>query len=121
MTKRASFDNLNHWIKEIRAWDDGYQICIVANKIDLEKEREVTTQEAEALVEMTGLGATYVEVSAKANINCTRAFEQIAQSCHNRRNSLNGPSVATSSSRTVKFDSDEPESTGRQNFACPCN
>ena len=119
VTKRSSFVNLNHWIKEIRAWDDGYQICVVGNKIDLEKDREVTTQEAEALVAATGMGATYVEASAKMNINCTRAFEQIAQSCQSRRNALTADTGSMTS--TVDIGGDAPDVQGRQNFACPCN
>ncbi len=76
----ASFGNLQHWIQEIRGWDESYRICVVGNKIDLE-ERAVTTREAEDFVATLGNGAIYLECSAKLNINCNKAFEEIARMC----------------------------------------
>ena len=114
-----SFENLSHWIKEIRAWDESYQICVVGNKIDLEK-RVVSTREAEEFVGSLGSGATYVECSAKLNINCGKVFEQIARQCFGVLNT-SSPSL-TSSNPSLKLSEGSSTSQEEQkNFACPCN
>ncbi|EZG63178.1 Rab-related GTPase family protein [Gregarina niphandrodes] len=50
VTNRQSFDNIDQWIKDVRAErGKGVYIALVGNKVDCEpdKERQVTTQEAE--------------------------------------------------------------------------
>jgi small GTP-binding protein len=114
-----SFENLSHWVKEIRAWDEAFQICVVGNKIDLEK-RVISTREAEEFVGSLGAGATYVECSAKLNINCSKVFEQITRQCNGVLNTSSGS--LTSSNPTLKLTSDDNEAQDQQkNFACPCN
>ena len=111
-----SFENLGHWVQEIRAWDACSNILVVGNKIDVEAERAVGIEEAEAYVESLGKYASYLECSAKLNINCTKAFRQIAEQCHSP--SLGSMTTTTS---TIKLNTSSSESQEQSNFTCPCN
>jgi len=52
-------------------------ICrvIVGNKLDLEEERQVSAEEAQALADQTN--SAYVESSAKDGMNVSRAFTAV--------------------------------------------
>lgn len=78
----ASFRNVAHWVTEIRAWDEQYRLVLVGNKIDVE-DRVVSTREAEDLCKtLSARGSVvYVETSAKLNVNCNKAFEEIVRLC----------------------------------------
>ncbi len=112
VTDANSFRNLGHWVKEIRAWDEACQVCVVGNKIDCE-ERAVSTRDAEEYVAALGGGAVYIECSAKLNMNCNKAFEEIARMCLKE----SAPSTATPTSPPVNL---RDQSTEQKNFVC-CN
>lgn len=47
ITKYETFENLSHWLEEIRQYaDEKIVITLVGNKTDLESERAVSTAEA---------------------------------------------------------------------------
>ena len=50
-------------------------MILVGNKVDLENNRQVLTEEAKKLAESWGI--EYIETSAKTNINCNKAFEKL--------------------------------------------
>lgn len=50
---------------------------VVANKVDLAAERQVTTEEGHAFARDNG--CLYVETSAKANVAVGQAFEELVQ------------------------------------------
>ena len=50
-------------------------MILVGNKVDLENNRKVSTEEAKKLAESWGI--EYIETSVKANINCNEAFEKL--------------------------------------------
>ncbi|KAF2343618.1 Small GTPase superfamily, partial [Trinorchestia longiramus] len=52
-------------------------VVVVGNKVDLEKERQVTQEEAEEWVKSSMTNATYVETSAKYNVNVKELFKQL--------------------------------------------
>ena len=52
-------------------------MVLVGNKVDLEKERAVTFQEAQDWVEKSMQNASYLETSAKYNINVSELFKQL--------------------------------------------
>lgn len=66
ITDAPSFDRVKKWTRELRKMvGDGTRICItiLGNKSDLERHRAVDARDARRYAE--GVGATYVEVSAK--------------------------------------------------------
>lgn len=118
VTNQASFDNLAHWIQEIRAWDDDYQLCVVGNKMDLEKERVIPSRHGEEFVEALGGKAVYVECSAKLDINCKRVFSEITRLCRAAAPLQTTPTTSTVSP-SVQLSNDAPRE--QSNFACPCS
>ena len=77
LTNRNSFSNLSKWLKDFK--DSGPEdatIIIVANKIDLEAERQVTHEELEEFAKKKKLD--FYEVSAKNGFNVSLLFESVA-------------------------------------------
>jgi len=74
ITSRSSFESLNSFHDQIlRVKDeDSFPTCILGNKCDLEKDREVSTTEAKEFAD--SIGAPFYETSAKARINVEEGF-----------------------------------------------
>ena len=62
LTDRKSFDEVPKWFKEFRKHVDNPAIVLAGNKTDLEDERVVTREEAQAIAEQENV--TYYETSA---------------------------------------------------------
>lgn len=79
VSRRETFENLDRiWMKEVDIYsniEDAVKM-VVANKVDLEGERQVTTEEGHAFAR--NMGCLYVETSAKINIAVQQAFEELA-------------------------------------------
>merc|ERR1712137_744216 len=82
ITKRASFDrtkNFHHKICMVKDCDTKKQppIVLLGNKVDLEEQREVATEEGEELAKE--LNATFFETSALSNTNISEAFIELTR------------------------------------------
>jgi len=77
ITSRPSFDTLPSFHDQIlRVKDeDSFPVVILGNKCDLEKDREVSTEELKNYAD--SIGAPYFETSAKARINVEEGFYQL--------------------------------------------
>lgn len=79
VSNRESFVNTTRWVENVRqerGADSGIVFFLVANKIDLEKERVVTSEEGEA--KAREIGAPYIEVSAKTGVNIKALFRKVS-------------------------------------------
>ena len=74
VASKTSFDNVSKWISFIKTIENCNMI-LCANKIDLESERQVTTEEGKDFAKKNEL--TYYEVSAKNNTNVKRMFYSV--------------------------------------------
>lgn len=76
--RRETFEDLEKvWMKEVDVYsniEDAVKM-VVANKVDLEAQREVTSQEGHDFARHHG--CLYVETSAKTNIAVAQAFEEL--------------------------------------------
>ena len=83
VTDAQSLQNVAHWVKEIRGWDESYQVVVVANKIDVEdKERAVTTKEAEEFLPRWEAANSRMWSAAPSwTLTAPKAFDQIARQC----------------------------------------
>lgn len=71
-----SFESINKWIDFVRdSRGTDTLIFVVGNKIDLEADRNVKTERAEA--QMKTLGINYYEVSAKTGRNLNDMFKSL--------------------------------------------
>ena len=76
VTRKDTFDNLETWHNEIKEASPTISLVLVGNKIDLVDDRQVTTEEGQALAQKLGL--TYIETSAKHGTNIQDAFKMLA-------------------------------------------
>ncbi|KAI8381021.1 ras-like protein 1 [Radiomyces spectabilis] len=79
ITSRMSFDEISTFYQQIcRVKDrDSFPNVLVANKCDLESERQVSTQEGHELAKR--FGSRFIETSAKQRINVDEAFYEVVR------------------------------------------
>ena len=85
VTRRDSFDNLEHWLKEVKLYSpnngEGVVKLLVGNKIDLsdngdgEYERQVDRHEAEEWARNQGM--LFLEASAKTRTGVQESFMEV--------------------------------------------
>ena len=78
ITNKDSFKHCENWLKEIKEnGDKDVTVILVGNKIDLEKERQVSKEDAQKFAEMNGL--LFIETSAKEAKNVYEVFKVSAE------------------------------------------
>ena len=76
---QKSFNSIDTWLKELKSNSNpDVKIFLVGNKLDLEDDRTVTTEEAEDLVNDLEFDY-FIETSAKTGINAEALFVQAAK------------------------------------------
>ena len=76
---QKSFNAIDSWLKELKSNSNpDVKIFLVGNKIDLEEDRVVTTEEAEDLVNDLEFDY-FLETSAKTGFNAEKIFVQAAK------------------------------------------
>ncbi|KAK4832082.1 hypothetical protein QYF61_020697 [Mycteria americana] len=113
ITDEDSFQKVKNWVKELRKMlGNEICLCIVGNKIDLEKERHVSVQEAETYAE--SVGAKHYHTSAKQNKGIEELFldlckRMIETAQVDERARGNGSSQSGITRRGVQIIDDEPQ------------
>ena len=78
INKIETFQDVDAWLKELRTHSSpDVKIILIGNKIDLEKERQVSKEEGEAYAKNNNI-CKFVESSAKEGINTQSTFIEIA-------------------------------------------
>lgn len=78
ITDRNSFTRVQNWVKELRKMlGKDIVLAIAGNKIDLEKSRSVSIEEAEAYAK--DVGAVHYSTSAKLNKGITEMFTNLSE------------------------------------------
>lgn len=73
ITNRKSFESISFWIENLKQYcDQNITIILIGNKIDLDTEREVSTEEGQALANINDL--PFFETSAKSGHNIHICF-----------------------------------------------
>ena len=83
ITRRDTFTHLTTWLQDAR--ENGnidMIITLVANKVDLDSRRVVSTEEGQKFAKDNGL--LFVEASAKTSTNVEEAFCQTAQNIYSK-------------------------------------
>ncbi|XP_034941474.1 ras-related protein Rab-21 [Chelonus insularis] len=121
ITNNDAFQKVKNWIKELRKML-GNDVCLViaGNKIDLEKDRNVTVEEAEEYAKQ--VGAVHFHTSAKQNRNIEELFLDLtkrmiahADEVEQKKSSLNRTS---STRRNVIVVDDEAEIQTTKSSCC---
>lgn len=78
VTDDTSFINVRNWMRQIRQCAAA-QVCLVlvGNKVDMESDRKITTEQGEELA--AEFGIPFHETSAKSNLNVQEAFLALSQ------------------------------------------
>jgi small GTP-binding protein len=75
ITKQKTFDELINWKAEVDERLSGYCILVAANKLDLKKQRKVSSKKGIGLAKK--FEGEYMEISAKTGENIEEAFRLI--------------------------------------------
>lgn len=76
ITNTLTLEGIQNWLKLIKENARGnVKIILLGNKIDLENQRKISTEEGRQLAEQ--YGCIFYETSAKSNINITEAISTI--------------------------------------------
>ena len=98
ITSKSSFENLNHWLEDIKDNFDNPNLVLFGNKVDLEEKREVSKEEIEKFAKNNKIA--YFETSAKTGNGINEGFDYIANETYHKLCSRNVP-------RNIILDEDE--------------
>jgi small GTP-binding protein len=88
ITRKDTFENLTNWIENLYKYSNRgvVPVIILANKTDLDEEREVTIKEAKEFIKQLNkktkeheIENFFLETSAKTGLNIDKSFEIIGQ------------------------------------------
>ena len=88
LTKKATFEKLADWIKEVRDINNQIPLIIFGNKCDMIDNREVEEEDALAFAKSYNL--EYFETSAKENININQGLKIVIQKAYEKSGSTLG-------------------------------
>jgi small GTP-binding protein len=78
LSKKETFQNCDKWLSELNAnTDSDVTVILIGNKCDLEREREVSREEAEAKAGHYSIA--YIETSALQALNIDKAFNTMIE------------------------------------------
>ena len=90
VTSLKTFENVKSWVSQIHEEiSDKVVIYLVGNKVDMEEERKVTTEEGQKLAEE--LGVPFIETSAKSGLNIDEIFNDIVERIHKAFGNIKKP------------------------------
>jgi small GTP-binding protein len=83
VTRRKTFESVSSWLDDARSHSNlPLTILLIGNKVDLENQREVTKEEAQAFATKNEI--SYIETSAKTAFNVEEAFLGTAKAIYEK-------------------------------------
>mmetsp|Transcript_9386 Transcript_9386/g.14180 ORF Transcript_9386/g.14180 Transcript_9386/m.14180 type:complete len:221 (+) Transcript_9386:57-719(+) len=133
ITDHESFVRVQNWVKELRKMlGKDIVLCIAGNKVDLERDRNVTVDEAEAYAKT--VGAVHFQTSAKKYINVDETFFHLTKqmitaanksgssssSSRSRASRRGGPIIADLETVDEANTASSTSSSSSSDSGCPC-
>jgi Ras-related protein Rab-1A len=110
VTDRQSFQNVEHWLKEIDKYATGnVNKLLVGNKSDLQSKKVVTYDEAKEFADKHGI--KFLETSAKNSHNVEQAFQTMATEIKARVKTA-GPQGAARPGQAARIRPGQPVKSG---------
>ncbi len=101
---QKSFNDIDAWLKELKSNSNpDVKLFLVGNKVDLEDDRIVTTEEAENLVNDLEFDY-FLETSAKTGFNAEKIFVQAAKLLYTEYKELKKTKHEPKPDTTTKLD-----------------
>ncbi|XP_030626040.1 ras-related protein Rab-21-like [Chanos chanos] len=122
ITDEDSFQKVKGWVKELRKiLGNDICLCIVGNKTDLDKDRNVSAQEAERYAE--SVGAEHYHTSAKLNLGIEELFLNLCKrmmqvAIVDERARINNVPYSGTARRSLQIVDAEPEDSGTSSGTC---
>lgn len=114
ITKHLTYESVERWLKELHEHAvPNVVVMLVGNKIDLESERSVPTEEAKDFAEKNGL--LFLETSALESTNVEAAFNSVLTEIHK---AVGSKEVVGSSISAVSLKSSKAENTEENKPCC---
>lgn len=122
ISDELTFGSLETWIKEIKSYEKDTKIIIIGNKLDLCDNRQVNFDDAKSFCSKHGY--SYVETSAKDNVNIDHALmlvveeildEILSKLQHNDQSQEN---TIKPINKSIILDSHQIASTSKSNCEC---
>jgi len=105
VTNDTTFQGLDEWIKFVNEQAPGVKIIIFANKVDLEGQRAVTSEQITQFA--TSHSVEVLEGSAKLGQNCQDAFEKMGEMM-----------LASEGNETASVEIDKGQEAGKKKGKC---
>ncbi len=119
VSNRDSFNDLKEiWLKELSVYADLDELVlmVVGNKIDLETERMVTTEEGLHLAQE--LSALFMESSAKTRIGIKAIFEELVRKIMNSTSTVKKDDKQKDKNVPVSLQTDEDDESEATTCSC---
>ena len=119
ITKEKTFKNIDKWILELKAnGSEDILIILIGNKLDLEKNREVNTEEVKKKAEE--LKVAYFETSALDGSNIEHAFDVIVEEMVKKfgDNLINNNVKKDKNSKAINIDIENKNNNKKNLFGC---
>ncbi|XP_030639929.1 ras-related protein Rab-8A-like isoform X2 [Chanos chanos] len=108
ITSEKSFDNIKNWIKNIEEHASADVVkMLLGNKCDMNSSRQVSVQRGEQLAAERGI--TFMETSAKADINVENAFVTLARHIKAKVEKKMQGGGTQGGTQAVKITQDQPK------------
>eukprot|EP01038_Epipyxis_sp_PR26KG_P013076 gene13076-17528_t len=115
ITDAESFNKVKNWVRELRKIvGNDITIVIAGNKIDLEKNRNVSEEDATKYAE--SVGASHFFTSAKANRGLDEVFQSLAQKMLDKKGKNSPTNSSHTKSKLVIVDN--PTEKTKQSGGC---
>lgn len=112
VSSRESYENLKKtWIKELQTYAnlDKLVLMVVGNKIDKERQREVSEDEGQTLAQ--DLNALFMEASAKTRAGVQAAFEELVHKIMHTPK-VKRESITETPATAVRIDAPQDDAEG---------
>ena len=87
VTRQETFDNVRNWLTQIKEnASDNATIFLIGNKCDDVDGRQISTEEGKKVA--SDYGITFIETSAKKDINISSTFEELVKEIYQKVGNL---------------------------------
>ncbi|XP_063905522.1 uncharacterized protein LOC135124404 [Zophobas morio] len=98
ITSQKSFEKMKRWFAELENNASPMVLCLIGNKTDLDKKREVTKNQAKHYAE--SISASYYECSAQQGEGIREVFDDVARRMISLLENITGSSEVRSAANT---------------------